>query len=80
MSIIKHVTLQKIVTHDFRYDPRLLYLDFMYSGCDYDTKIPQTIFCVSICVTYSFYCLSYSSLYGLQKMEVVQYLACGARI
>ena len=22
MSIIKHVTLQKIVAHDFRYDPR----------------------------------------------------------
>ena len=24
MSIIKHVTLQKIVAHDFRYDPRTL--------------------------------------------------------
>ena len=24
MSIIKHVTLQKIVAHDFRYDPRRL--------------------------------------------------------
>ena len=24
MSIIKHVTLQKIVAHDFRYDPRIL--------------------------------------------------------
>ena len=24
MSIIKHVTLQKIVAHDFRYDPRKL--------------------------------------------------------
>ena len=23
MSIIKHVTLQKIVAHDFRYDPRV---------------------------------------------------------
>ena len=23
MSIIKHVTLQKIVAHDFRYDPRI---------------------------------------------------------
>ena len=22
MSIVKHVTLQKIVAHDFRYDPR----------------------------------------------------------
>ena len=25
MSIIKHVTLQKIVAHDFRYNPRILY-------------------------------------------------------
>ena len=24
MSIIKHVTLQKIVAHDFQYDPRTL--------------------------------------------------------
>ena len=24
MTIIKHVTLQKIVAHDFRYDPRIL--------------------------------------------------------
>ena len=26
MSIIKHVTLQKIVAHDFRYDPRTMYV------------------------------------------------------
>ena len=25
MSIIKHVTLQKIVSHDFRYDPRIIF-------------------------------------------------------
>ena len=25
MSIIKYVTLQKIVAHDFRYDPRIMY-------------------------------------------------------
>ena len=24
MSIIKHVTLQKIVAYDFRYDPRII--------------------------------------------------------
>ena len=24
LSIIKHVTLQKIVAHDFRYDPRII--------------------------------------------------------
>ena len=24
MSIIEHVTLQKIVAHDFRYDPRIV--------------------------------------------------------
>ena len=28
LSIIKHVTLQKIVAHDFRYDPRI-YVVFM---------------------------------------------------
>ena len=30
MSIIKHVTLQKIVAHDFRYDPRIC--DFFITG------------------------------------------------
>ena len=25
MSIIKHVTLQKIVAHDFRYNPRMIH-------------------------------------------------------
>ena len=29
MSIIKHVTLQKIVAHDFRYDPRITGIDCM---------------------------------------------------
>ena len=24
MSIIKHITLQRIVAHDFRYDPRIM--------------------------------------------------------
>ena len=31
MSIIKHVALQKIVTHDFRYDPRILAV--VLDGC-----------------------------------------------
>jgi len=26
LSIIKHVTLQKIVAHDFRYDPRMIHV------------------------------------------------------
>ena len=29
MSIIKHVTLQKIVAHDFRYDPRIILIAFV---------------------------------------------------
>ena len=29
MSIVKHVTLQKIVAHDFRYDPRIVFLSFV---------------------------------------------------
>ena len=34
MSIIKHVTLQKIVAHDFRYDPRNMrhMVVFIYQG------------------------------------------------
>ena len=31
MSIIKNVTLQKIVAHDFRYDPRM-YVNFEFKG------------------------------------------------
>ena len=30
MSIIKHVTLQKIVAHDFRYDPRVYVCIYIY--------------------------------------------------
>ena len=30
LSIIKHVTLQKSVAHDFRYDPRMLHI---YAEC-----------------------------------------------
>ena len=30
MSIIKHVTLQKIVAHDFRYDPRVCVYIYIY--------------------------------------------------
>ena len=30
MSIIKHVTLQKIVAHDFRYDPHMLVTDVLF--------------------------------------------------
>ena len=36
MSIIKYFTLQKIVAHDFRYDPRIL------SGCN-----AGNLFCVT---------------------------------
>ena len=32
MSIIEHVTLQKIVAHDFRYDPRILSIQRFYPG------------------------------------------------
>ena len=30
MSIIKHVSLQKIVAHDFRYDPRKIVISVRY--------------------------------------------------
>jgi hypothetical protein len=32
LSIIKHVTLQKIVAHDFRYDPRRTVLSVAFLG------------------------------------------------
>ena len=34
MSIIKHVTLQKIVAHDFRYVPRTSHTDKITQGVD----------------------------------------------
>ena len=34
MSIVKHVTLQKIVAHDFRYDPRTYVVYLVYSWLD----------------------------------------------
>ena len=37
MSIIKHVTLQKIVAHDFRYDPRILQDDTRSLQCQVST-------------------------------------------
>ena len=32
MSIIKHVTLQKIVAHDFRYDPRMYFIHIVLTN------------------------------------------------
>ena len=44
MSIIKHVTLQKIVAHDFRYDPRKVH--------DIEHKIARVFLgYVRICLT-----------------------------
>ena len=31
LSIIKHVTLQKIVAHDFWYDPRILKSHYLFT-------------------------------------------------
>ena len=33
MSIIKHVTLQKIVAHDFRYDSRIIIIIIIINFC-----------------------------------------------
>ena len=52
MSIIKHVTLQKIVAHDFRYDPRNLlrsvkeFLSFVFYA--YLSSFGEKIFCIYI--------------------------------
>jgi hypothetical protein len=43
LSIIKHVTLQKIVAHDFRYDPRSLSRNFSTNRCVITQKCVVTI-------------------------------------
>ena len=40
MSIIKHVTLQKIVAHDFRYDPRITVFLFCFKPRSFNGTIP----------------------------------------
>ena len=49
MSIIKHITLQKIVAHDFRYDPRIcfLFVCVCVCLCVYDQLLEQEL-CSSI--------------------------------
>jgi hypothetical protein len=42
LSLIKHVTLQKIVAHDFRYDPRTQIL-FVIESVHYINKVIQTV-------------------------------------
>ena len=43
MSIIKHVTLQQIVAHDFRYDPRKILplpaIELRFFGCSFRSLI-----------------------------------------
>ena len=48
LSIIKHVTLQKIVAHDFRYDPRNLVRSVSRSRL-LVIKIFSCTLCVKIC-------------------------------
>ena len=45
MSIIKHVTLQKIVAHDFRYDP--------HRKCTQSQEIPLKVMSEISAITYS---------------------------
>ena len=45
MSIIKHVTLQKIVAHDFRYNPRnldVMLVHTAYYTTDTEQKLTDT--------------------------------------
>ena len=44
MSIMKHVTLQKSVAHDFRYDPRVCVCVYIYIYVYiYDIKVIYTV-------------------------------------
>ena len=45
MSIIKHVTLQKIVAHDFRYDPRIKNSNFHNKTTGTTRQLRCYLFC-----------------------------------
>ena len=45
MSIIKRVTLQKIIAHDFRYDPRIIRVDPVTA----EDRIPSQMSHYEIC-------------------------------
>ena len=50
MSIIKHVALQKVVAHDFRYDPRIFefYCECRQDFCALTSLVqPSAVFCDS---------------------------------
>ena len=56
MSIIKHVTLQKIVAHDFRYDPRNLFFTVRVTDELHNTPPPTkkektgNVYCTSVTI------------------------------
>ena len=62
MSIIKHVTLQKIVAHDFRYDPHIRYTLtahlYLLRKLRNSTATPSfTLYAYMLRTENSFYCL-----------------------
>jgi hypothetical protein len=66
LSIIKHVTLQKIVAHDFRYDPSSITLD----NDQLDAQIFNTF--ITFLYMYKFRAISCSSSGG--QIVLIQHL------
>ena len=60
MSIIKHVTLQKIVAHDFRYDPRSEFICY-YKEDTVETAIHEAPYIFNVKCTTCFGCTGPSS-------------------
>jgi hypothetical protein len=79
LSIIKHVTLQKIVAHDFRYDPRIIKRPHFDSKliwvkiCDsYDSKNWDIICNLEVVLSYTIPSLLISIHEFIEQAEVVR--------
>ena len=75
MSIIKHVTLQKIVAHDFRYDPRtftVAYFPHNWLRWKFFQKYLWIIYAISDCQSseYLYYSLlGYDTVYVGRQVQ-----------
>ena len=81
MSIIKHVTLQKIVAHDFRYDPRitsqsrgeyirLVRMKYSHASCQLCTQLDHKT--GNVCINVTLRCVHLTAV-AVEKQEELQY-------
>ena len=54
LSIIKHVTLQKIVAHDFRYDPRIPEVTYLLLNLIFPVNSKTTHYRTCLCELFCF--------------------------